>query len=90
MLMDKTKTTSNSFTLSYLATHPLTKGIVSKHLSHMGGHPEWARDTLPNLRDYNMGGGIPYPILVELMAELDTVEMPPEATQAPSKPYGIL
>lgn len=87
--MSTEKTTSNSFTLSFLATHPLTKGIVSKHLSHMGGHPEWAHDTLPNLRDYNMGGGIPYDILVALMAELDTVKMPPEFTQKLPKPYGI-
>lgn len=87
--MNAKKTTSKSFTLSFLATHPLTKDIVSKHLDHMGGHPEWAHDTLPNLRDYNMGGGIPYVILVALMAELDTIKMPPDVTQKLPKPYGI-
>lgn len=74
--MDDKPTVSNTYMLSFLATHPQTKGIVSKHLAHMGGNPEWARDTLPNLRDFNMGGGIPYDILVALMAELDTLEMP--------------
>lgn len=77
--MTNKQTTSSTYALSFLATHPLTKDIVSKHLTHMGGHPELVTDTLPNLRDYNMGGGIPYEILVALMAELDTVEMPPGA-----------
>lgn len=71
-----TQTVSNTYHAFYLWNHPSTKDIMRKHLGDHAGKP--ARDTLANIRDYNMGGGIPYDTLTALCAELDALDFPLE------------
>lgn len=78
--MNKTSTTSSRYTLSYLAMHPKSKEIVYRHLRPLitehGVEPALVSGTLQSMFDYNMGGGIPYEIIVSLMEELDALKLP--------------
>lgn len=72
------KKISETYTLSYLARHPLTRDIVFKHL-----RPDIVDEyqlnqvhtTLRILADTNMGGGIPYDTLQKLVTELDRISV---------------
>jgi hypothetical protein len=64
---------SQSYTLAFLVKHPISKEIVLKHLTPLGldaGHISRVDATLSALMG-NMGGGIPYKVIVTLMEELD-------------------
>jgi hypothetical protein len=64
---------SQSYTLAFLVKHPISKEIVLKHLVPLGvdaDHISRVDATLSALMD-NMGGGIPYKVIVALMEELD-------------------
>ena len=65
---------SRIYTLSFLIKHPLTKPIILKHL-HFADESQLSQvhDTLENLATTNMGGGIPYGIMVKLVKELDKI-----------------
>ena len=57
------KTVTNTYTISYLSTHPKTKNIVHRYLLSLAGGAEYIERlhcTLDGLAEYNMGGGIPY------------------------------
>jgi hypothetical protein len=69
------KSVTNTYTLAYLAVHPITKEIIHKYLSPLVGdmkHIEFIDCTLDDLAIYNMGGGIPYEIMMLLKKELNT------------------
>jgi len=64
---------SSTYTFAFLVKHPASKEIVLKHLAPLGideAHLSRVDGTLSSLLE-NMGGGIPYHILVALMEELD-------------------
>jgi hypothetical protein len=64
---------SQSYTLSFLVKHPISKEIVLKHLAPLGldvDRISRVDATLSALMD-NMGGGIPGKVLVALIEELD-------------------
>ena len=72
------KTVTNTYTIAYLSTHPRTKNIVHKYLLKLAGGEEYLghlRSTLDELAEYNMGGGIPYEVMVKLRNELNTPEI---------------
>lgn len=74
-------TVSNTYTLSYLAKHELTKEIISKYLKALVIDEEQLQNvdaTLQELYSYNMGGGIPHDVIVALMSELDRLPVPLE------------
>jgi len=64
---------SGKYTISFLVKHPVSRATVLKHLTPLGLDE---RDlckvdaTLINLMG-NMGGGIPYPVIIALIDELD-------------------
>lgn len=70
---------SETYTLSDLTKNPKTRSIVLKHLNPVIIDEQQllqVRDTLKNLEETNMGGGIPYKIMEELVAELDAITEP--------------
>jgi hypothetical protein len=70
------KKTSETYTLSYLAQHSYTRDVVLKHLRPIlvdDDQLEQVHATLRVLADTNMGGGIPYDIMQELVTELDEI-----------------
>lgn len=73
-------TISSTYTLGYLAMHPKTKEIVYRHLKPQivtyGIDPASVHGTLREMFDHNMGGGIPFDIIVALMKELDMLKLP--------------
>lgn len=77
--MSDTDTNSSIYTLSYLSINPISKDVVYKHLQPLLEQnliqPELVHATLRDMFDNNMGGGIPYEIIVPLMDELDTLKI---------------
>lgn len=72
------KTVTNTYTIAYLSTHPRTKNIVHRYLLSLAGGAEYIERlhcTLDGLAEYNMGGGIPYEVMVQLRNELNTPEI---------------
>ena len=75
------QTVTNTYTLAHLVTHPSTKHIIYKHLKPLYPyaddlkHLEYIDCTLDGLADNNMGGGIPYEVMIALMEELNTSEL---------------
>lgn len=70
------KKTSETYTLSYLADHPDTRNIIFRHLKPLDVDEQQIAQvhaTLRELADTNMGGGIPYDAMVQLVAELDEI-----------------
>ena len=72
---------TDTYTLSYLYNHPITKPIVIKYLEPLGIIDQLnnADGTLREMFDYNMGGGIPPEVITALMAELDAIPLPLES-----------
>lgn len=76
---------TSALSISYLSTIPEAKEIIVKHLQ-----PTYAYgDIEPRLEfmgspkemyEMNMGGGIPHDVIVSLMSELDSLNIPPRAT----------
>jgi hypothetical protein len=67
---------SQTYTLAFLVKHPASKEIVLRHFTPLGiGEGQLSRvdSTLSSLMD-NMGGGIPYHIIVPLIEELDCLK----------------
>lgn len=66
---------SEAYSLSHLVRHPLTRPIILKCL-YFADEAQLAQvhTTLQVLVNSNMGGGIPYDTMVDLIKELD--EMP--------------
>lgn len=85
------KTTSALYSLSYLAQHPRTKEIILKHLPFADKNQLYqVHTTLLNLRDRNMGGGIPFEAISKLIAELDEIssrEMNARTIENTPQPY---
>lgn len=75
------KTTSSSYSVSYLIQHEITKPIMEKHLKKhlpMGVEVEdlsYVHGTLTDMLEYNMGGGLPYETIMAFIAELDTIKI---------------
>lgn len=72
-------TITNSYPLSYLVEHPATKVIIRKHLSANTYSDEQllsVEGSLDEMFKHNMGGGIPYEIIIVLMKDLDEIEYP--------------
>lgn len=70
------KKISETHTLSYLVQHPHTRDVVLKYLRTLGVDEQQIAQvhaTLRELTDTNMGGGIPYDTMVQLVAELDGI-----------------
>lgn len=70
---------SGSYSVGYLVGHPQTREIVLRHLKPLMLGEEQLRSvdgTLRGMFETNMGGGIPYEIIVPLMDELDAIPMP--------------
>lgn len=70
------KKISETYTLSYLAGHPYARDIIFSHLKPLDVDEQQivqVHATLRELADTNMGGGIPYDIMIRLIAELDEV-----------------
>ncbi len=70
---------SETYTLSDLTKNPKTRSIVLKHLNPVIVDEQQllqVHATLKNLEETNMGGGIPYKIMEELVAELDAITEP--------------
>lgn len=62
------------YTVAQLATHPQTKPIILKYLQPLMGetkHLEFIDSSLEALCRDNMGGGIPYEIMMKLREELN-------------------
>ncbi len=73
------KTVTNTYTLAQLTTHPQTKEIIHKYLQPLVGdmkHLEFIGCTLDDLATYNMGGGIPYEMMVSITKELNEIRLP--------------
>lgn len=67
---------SEEYTVAYLATHPQTKKILIKYLLPLmkdTKHLEFIDSSLEALCRNNMGGGIPYDVMMKLKEELDSL-----------------
>jgi hypothetical protein len=67
---------SQTYTLAFLAKHPASREIILRHLTPLGiseSQLSGVDSTLSSLMA-NMGGGIPYQIIVPLMEELDCLK----------------
>lgn len=76
-----TKTTSSTYSVSYLIQHESTKPIMEKHLKDQLPSSVKVEDlsyvhgTLTDMLKYNMGGGLPYKIITALIADLDAISL---------------
>lgn len=73
------KKVSELYSLSYLVEHPITSTIVLVHLEPLGVDIEQLKQvhaSLVELSETNMGGGIPYEIMQQLVTELDATRTP--------------
>lgn len=69
---------SETYNLSYLTQNPTYRAIVLRHLEPLNVNEQQLlqiHTTLENLKETNMGGGIPYEILQRLITELDSVNV---------------
>jgi hypothetical protein len=67
---------TKTYTLAFLVKHPASREIVLRHLTPLGiAESQLSRvdSTLSSLMN-NMGGGIPYHIIVPLIEELDCLK----------------
>ena len=74
------KSISDSYTVSTLMKMPETKEILLKHLGSLGIDEKQLSSvhaTLKEMRDTNMGGGIPYNTIMALMKDLDSCDLQP-------------
>ena len=70
------KRISEEHTVAYLATHPQTKKIILKYLLPIMKDPkhlEYIDSSLEALCRDNMGGGIPYDVMMKLKEELNAL-----------------
>ena len=70
------KRISEGYTVAYLATHPQTKKILLKYLLPIMKDPkplEFIDCSLEDLHRDNMGGGIPYDVMMKLKEELNSL-----------------
>ncbi len=66
---------SRQYTLAFLASHPISKGILQKHLGSMFGEAQKVHASPRELFETNMGGGIPYNTIIALMKDLDKLKI---------------
>lgn len=72
------KQISRDYTVAQLMQFPVTRKIVMLHLKPLPVPLPVLENLHGSLRDMfetNMGGGIPYDIIVALMAELDALDV---------------
>lgn len=72
------KKTSEIYTLSYLANHPITRNTILKHLKPLDIDEQQiaqVHTTLKILTDTSMGGGIPHDVMLKLTEELDKISL---------------
>jgi hypothetical protein len=73
------KTTSNTYSVSYLVQHPITKPIMERHLKDQLPKSLEVKDlsyvhgTLADMLESNMGGGLPCEVITALMKDLDEI-----------------
>ena len=75
------KTTSSTYSVSYLIKHEATRSIMEKYLKkHLPKSVEvddlsYVHGTLTDMLKYNMGGGLPYKTITALIADLDAISL---------------
>ena len=66
---------SRSYTLAFLATHPISMPIVQQYLGKSFEEAQKVDATLRDLFETNMGGGIPFDTIIALMNDLDALNI---------------